>query len=181
MKISATGLEIIKASEALRLVAYRPTPTDVWTIGWGHTHGVRPGDRCTPAQADQWLAEDCFDAEFEVEEHVTVPLSQSQFDALVSFTYNCGGENLAHSTLLRLLNAGDYAGAAAQFPRWNKDNGKVLPGLVIRREKERHLFLTPTGEPPCLPTPTPSSPSFWSTPALWASSALKAIRWGKIT
>ncbi|MCY1458796.1 Lysozyme RrrD [compost metagenome] len=77
----------------------------------------------------------------EVERLVQVPLTGNQWDALVSFTYNLGAANLESSTLLRLLNAGDYVGAAGQFPRWNKAGGKVLPGLVRRREAERVLFL----------------------------------------
>jgi lysozyme len=73
---------------------------------------------------------------------VKVPLNQNQFDALVSFTYNCGSGALKGSTLLRKLNNGDYDGAAAEFPRWTKGGGVVLPGLVRRRAAEMHLFLS---------------------------------------
>ena len=73
---------------------------------------------------------------------VTVPINQNQFDALVSFTYNVGGVHLADSTLLKMLNKGDYAGASEQFGRWAKAGGKTLPGLVARRESEKELFNT---------------------------------------
>jgi lysozyme len=78
---------------------------------------------------------------------VKVPVDQMQFDALVSIFYNAGVEALSTSTLVRLLNARDYAGAAAQFPRWNKSNGMVLKGLQRRREAERLLFLGMGAEP----------------------------------
>lgn len=121
--IADPGLDIIKESELMRLVAYLPTPNDVPTIGWGHTAGVKLGDKCTVQQAAQWLREDCAWAEREVNRLVTVPLNQNQFDALVSLVFNIGSGNFASSTLLRKLNAGDYAGAANEFPRWNKQKG----------------------------------------------------------
>lgn len=142
MRVSTPGLNIIKSSEALRLRAYL-CPAGIPTIGWGHTRGVKVGDMCTHLQAEQFLREDCRDAERAVNARVKVPLTQNQFDALVSFVFNVGGGAFASSTMLRKLNAGDYAGAAEQFPRWNKSGGKVLRGLTLRRERERSLFLKP--------------------------------------
>lgn len=142
MKTGEKGLALIKHFEGLRLQAYRCS-ADVWTIGYGHTAGVRPGDVITPEQADAFLREDVADAERVVGRFVRVPLTQCQFDALVSFTFNLGSGNLRTSTLLRLLNAGDYPRAAGQLLRWVNAGGKRLPGLVRRREAEKALFDTP--------------------------------------
>ena len=114
------------------------------TIGWGHTDAF--GRRFSAA--DVWTREDC-DAAFledmdgvqaSVKRLVQAPLEQHQFDALVSFTYNCGAANLAASTLLKLLNRGDYDGAALEFHRWTLGGGKLLPGLVRRRAAEALMF-----------------------------------------
>lgn len=149
-RLGPKGLALIKHFEELRLVAYL-CPAKVWTIGWGHTKGVKPGDTCTKEQAEKWLLEDCEEFERAVHMLVKVPITQNQFDALVSFTFNVGpdidadtiAEGLGDSTLLRKLNGGDYAGAALEFPKWNKGGGYVLPGLVRRRAAEQNLFLTP--------------------------------------
>lgn len=143
-KTGERGLDIIKVSEGLRLNAYLDTG-GVPTIGYGHTRGVTLGMTCTEAQADKWLVEDVVSAENDVKRLVKVDLVQGQFDALVSFVFNLGGPQFAGSTLLRLLNAGDYIGAAGEFGRWIYDNGKKLNGLVIRRERERQLFLFAPG------------------------------------
>ena len=140
MKISPLGLDLIKRFESCRLEAFKPTPNDVWTIGWGHTQGVKMGDTCTQAEADAWLAEDVKDAEQCVEAEVSVPMRQQEFDALVSFTFNLGCGNLRKSTLLRLLNNSDYDGAALEFRRWDKGGGQVLAGLTRRRDAESRLF-----------------------------------------
>ncbi|WP_342622623.1 lysozyme [Pseudomonas alkylphenolica] len=140
MRTSQRGLSLIKSFEGLRLLAYRDA-VGVWTIGYGATRGVKAGMSITKEQAERMLINDVQRFEPEVERLVKVPLTSNQWDALVSFTYNLGAANLESSTLLRLLNADDYAGAAEQFPRWNKAGGKVLPGLVRRREAERVLFL----------------------------------------
>lgn len=145
MKIAEPGLAIIKASEALRLKAYLPTKDDVPTIGYGHTRGVKLGDTCTLEQAEAWLREDCEDAENDVLATVKVPLTQNQFDALVSLVFNIGGKAFRASTLLKRLNAKLYQQAADQFPRWNKQAGKVLNGLTKRRARERSLFLKADG------------------------------------
>ena len=140
MKIK--NLDIIKKSEGLRLEAYLPTPNDIPTIGYGHTKGVRMGQRISLAQAEQFLLEDVDWAEDAVNSLVKVKLSQNQFDALVSFVFNIGAGAFSKSTLLKYLNAGDYGGAANQLLRWNKQAGKELKGLTKRRQEERALFLS---------------------------------------
>lgn len=142
MKTSERGMKLIREFEGVKLFSYL-CPAGVWTIGYGHTKGVKEGDTCSEEQARAWLRDDLRDAEAAVNQLVQVPLTQSQFDALASFTFNLGVGNLANSTLLRLLNASDYAKAAGQFPRWTKVRGKELPvpGLVRRRAAEQALFL----------------------------------------
>ena len=141
MKTSANGIKLIQGFEGLRLKAYQDS-VGVWTIGYGHTGSdVTPGLVINQAQADALLARDLERFETGVTRLVQVPLNQNQFDALVSFSYNLGLGSLQGSTLLRLLNADDYAGAAAQFPRWNKAGGKELPGLTRRRAAEQAMFL----------------------------------------
>ncbi|MBK3870977.1 lysozyme [Stutzerimonas frequens] len=139
MHTSQNGLDLIKSFEGLRLSAYKDV-VGVVTIGYGTTSGVKMGDTITKERAEELLREDVKRFEQQVQRLVKVPLTQGQFDALVSFVYNLGAGNLSNSTLLRLLNAGDYAGAGAQFERWNKAGGKVLAGLVRRRAAERALF-----------------------------------------
>jgi lysozyme len=139
MKASGACRALIREFEGCRLRAYQDS-AGIWTIGVGHTRGVKQGDQCSQQQADVWLTEDLHDAEAAVSSSVKKPLTQNQFDALVSFTFNLGGRRLAESTLLILLNRGNYAGAAAQFPCWNKSNGVTLPGLVRRRAAEAALF-----------------------------------------
>lgn len=141
MRTGNSGLDLVKRSESLVLKAYL-CPAHVWTIGYGHTRGVKMGDTCTEEQANQWLREDLRDAEAIVDATVDVPLSQNQFDALVSFVFNVGGGAFKTSTLLRLLNRGEYSRAAEQLDRWNKAAGQVLAGLTTRRAAERALFET---------------------------------------
>jgi len=139
MRTSENGLALIRQAEGLRLRAYK-CPAGVWTIGYGTTAGVKEGQVITKERAEELLRDDVKRFEDQVLRLVKVPLTQGQLDALVSFTYNLGAANLGNSTLLRLLNAGDYKGAAAQFDRWTKAGGKALPGLVKRRAAERALF-----------------------------------------
>lgn len=139
MKISAAGLALIEQFEGLRLASYQDG-AGIWTIGYGHTVDVFEGDTCTAEQAAEWLIEDVAEAEDSVNSLVKVSLSQNQFDALVSWAYNLGGQALASSTLLRDLNGGSYALAAAQFPRWDNIAGKPSPGLLRRRVAEQELF-----------------------------------------
>lgn len=140
MKIRNIG--IIKKHEGLRLEAYLPTPNDVWTIGYGHTHTAKQGMKITEPQAEELLRRDIAWAENAVNKSAVVPLTQNQFDALVSFVFNVGEGAFGSSTLLRMLNAKDYEGAANQLLRWNKQKGRVLNGLTKRREEERKLFLS---------------------------------------
>jgi lysozyme len=138
-KINRDGLKIIKESEGLYLEAY-PCPAGIWTIGYGHTSGVKKGMTITEAEADTYLRSDVISAEQDVSNKVKVSLNSNQFSALVSFVFNIGGTQFSASTLLKKLNVSDYAGAAAEFGRWNKANGKVLSGLVTRRDKEKNFF-----------------------------------------
>ena len=135
------NIDIIKKHEGLRLEAYMPTPNDVWTIGYGHTHTTQKGMKITAGQAESLLRKDITLVEKAVNKLVVVPLTQNQFDALSSLVFNIGEGAFSTSTLLRLLNAGDYEGAANQFPRWNRQKGRVLNGLTRRRQEERQLFL----------------------------------------
>jgi lysozyme len=137
--LSDAGLRLIKEYEGLRTEAYR-CPAGVWTIGYGSTRGVREGMRITEAQAESLLRQDVERFERAVVGMVEVPITQGQFDALVSFAFNLGAAALRRSTLLRLLNQSRYAEAASQFPRWNKAGGRVLAGLTKRRSAERALF-----------------------------------------
>lgn len=143
MNISERGLDLVKSYEKCRLVAFKPTPNDVWTIGWGHTGpDVDQHTVWTQQQADDGLVKDIGTAERCVNACVTVPMTQGEFDACVSLCYNIGCDAFRKSTLVKLLNASDYDGAAAQFARWNKQAGIELAGLTKRRADEVELFET---------------------------------------
>lgn len=139
MNISEEGLSLIKKFEGLELEAYK-CAAGVWTLGYGHTAGVQEGDVWSEEQANEQLKIDMHIYAGYINDHVTCPLSQNQFDALVSWVYNLGPTNLRNSTLLKVLNSGDYEGVPAQIKRWNKAGGKVLEGLIRRREAEALLF-----------------------------------------
>lgn len=143
MRTSPKGVALIKSSEGLRLTAYPDPATgaDPWTIGYGSTRGVIKNMTITQDQAERMLQNDITRFEPQLDALVKVPLKQGQWDALMSFTYNLGVANLESSTLLSLLNAGNYAAAGDQFARWNKANGKVMAGLTARRAAERAMFL----------------------------------------
>jgi len=142
LSYSDQGLALTEQFEGLQLTAYQD-PVGVWTIGYGHTGSdVQPGLTITQEQASDLLLQDVAGAVAAVNRLVTVPLTQNQFDALVDFTFNVGQGNLASSTLLRELNAGNTAGAAAQFLVWVYAKGVELPGLVTRRQAEAALFQT---------------------------------------
>lgn len=136
---SRAGLELTEHFEGCRLQAYADQ-VGVWTIGYGHTHGVAPGMACDQRLAEAWLLEDVQEAVDAVQRLVLVRLTQNQFDALVDFVFNLGSGNLAHSTLLHLLNAGDYAGASHHFREWDRAGGIVRSGLLRRRIAEEALF-----------------------------------------
>jgi lysozyme len=112
----------------------------VWTIGYGHTRGVREGDEITEDKAEYLLLEDLKHFEGYVDRLVEVSLNQDQFDALVSWTFNLGSTNLKESTLLEKLNAGHYEEVPAQMARWNRSNGEILEGLKRRRAAEGLLW-----------------------------------------
>lgn len=142
MQISQAGIDLIKSFEGCSLVAYQDIG-GTWTIGFGHTEGVCEGMTITMAEAEQFLADDLVQYGDYVNDYVTVPLTQNQFDALVSFTYNLGPGTLYHSDLLSFLNAGQYSRAADAFLEYDHAGGVVVAGLATRREAERKLFLGP--------------------------------------
>ena len=139
MNIGQKGIDLIKHFEGCELNAYK-CPAGVWTIGYGHIKGVSEGLSITQEQAEQMLLDELKEYENYINELVVVDLSQNQFDALVSWVYNLGPANLKSSTLLKVLNSGDYAGVPDQIERWNKAGGKVLEGLIRRRLAESSLF-----------------------------------------
>ena len=139
MKTSDKGIALIKSFEGCRLTAYL-CPAGVWTIGYGHTAGVKKGQVITQTQADAFLKSDLE----KYEKYVTATclvLNQNQFDALVSFTYNCGAGNLKKLIANRTLSE-----IAEAMLLYNKSNGKVLAGLTRRRQAERELFLQEESE-----------------------------------
>ena len=140
MQTGNKGIELIKHFEGCELEAYK-CPAGVWTIGYGHIKGVKEGMKITEMQAEEMLKSELHEYEGYINDYVTVPLNQNQFDAMVSWVYNLGGGNLRSSTLLKVLNAGDYDGVPAQMLRWNKAGGKVLEGLTRRRQAEADLFV----------------------------------------
>jgi lysozyme len=166
VKTGKTGLALIKRFEGLMTRAYID-PVGIWTIGYGHTAKAGPpspvkGMKITAGEAEEILRRDLIKYERAVLEAVQVPLTQNQFDALVSFTFNVGPTNLRNSTLLRLLNARHYDAVPAQLRRWDKGTvgGKkvVLKGLTRRRAAEAALWSTADGArtPPDVVPTTPA-------------------------
>lgn len=146
MHISPSGIDLICNFEGKRLTAY-DDGVGVWTIGFGTTvypNGIKvmKGDTCTEAQAKTYMAHDLKKFASAVNNAVTVPLNQNQFDALVSLAYNIGTGAFSKSTLVKKLNANDYRSAADQFDVWVNAGGKRMQGLVNRRAKEKALFLS---------------------------------------
>jgi lysozyme len=139
MKTSPAGIALIERFEGLKLRAYQDQ-NGIWTIGYGHTPDVTAGKFETQAQAEADLCADLGTAEAAVTRMATAPLTQGEFDALVSFTYNEGQGRLRDSTLLKLFNAGDSAGAAGAFGSWEIIAGKHSDGLETRRLAEVALF-----------------------------------------
>ena len=140
MKLSKAGADLMHQYEGCRNKPYL-CPAHVWTIGYGSTGPhVKPGMVITEAQAEALLKEDLNRFEKAVTLAVTVPLMQNQYDALVSFAFNCGIAALQKSTLLKKVNAKDFDAAANEFGKWNKGGGKVLAGLTRRRAAEAALF-----------------------------------------
>ena len=139
------GLNLIKSFESLKLEAYYD-PVGIVTIGYGTIRiggeKIAPGTVITEDTAIGLLLEELTHFEQIVNQVVLVELNQNQFDALISWVYNLGEGNLKSSTLLRKLNSGDFEGAAAEFPKWNRAGGQVLAGLTRRRLAEQALFVS---------------------------------------
>lgn len=142
MTPSKACIDLISGFEGFSATAYEDGG-GVWTLGFGTTKNVKAGDTCTKEQALTWLSEDVSEAAEAVNDLITVTLTQNQYDALVSFTYNVGSGHLKHSTLRDLLLKGDVLGAASQFLAWSHINGQISKGLMNRRVQERNLFMTP--------------------------------------
>jgi lysozyme len=152
MDISQRGIELIVSFEGKhkdigggRYKAYLDTlaKPPVWTLYCGLTRGVREGMTCTVDEGDRMFAKELAVYEDAVDRLVAVPLNQNQFDALVSYTYNCGVGALASSTLLKVLNQGKYDQVPIQLARWVKAGGVTYAGLVRRRKAEAALFMEP--------------------------------------
>ena len=146
MRTNDRGLRLIKKYEGLSLHAYR-CPAQIWTIGYGSCYGLN-GKRLTkdhrmitPTEADYLLRREVRHAERQVARLLKVPVTENQFSALASFTFNVGGGAFQSSTLRRKLNRGEIESAAKEFHRWKYAGGRVLPGLVKRRRAECALFL----------------------------------------
>ena len=139
MIISTAGVDLLTHFEGLRLEAYQDS-VGGWTIGYGHTKGVTPSMKITESQANNLLRTELIEYQNYINSMVKVNLDQCQFDALVCWVYNLGPTNLSNSTLLTLLNQGVKLQIPKQIRRWNKAGGKVLKGLVRRREAEALMF-----------------------------------------
>jgi len=141
--LSPSGMTLIKTFEGLRLKAYL-CPAGVPTIGYGHTGSVKLGDTITAAHAEHLLREDLRRFEAAIDRLVAVPLTQGQFDALVSFTFNVGTAAFQRSTLRRVLNTGEYDAVPSQFKRWVYGDPKKPPllGLLRRRHAEIARWLS---------------------------------------
>lgn len=147
MRINDRGLDLIKSFEGFESHPYQCAAGE-WTIGYGSTYelsGERVTEHSVPVGMDyatKLLQAGVGTAERAVTRLINVPLTENQFSALVSFTYNVGSGNLQSSTLRMLLNRKDYEDAADEFPKWRKAGGRILQGLVRRRAAERALFLS---------------------------------------
>jgi lysozyme len=149
VNLSPLGIALLQFFEEYVDKAYRRFPHEPWTCGWGHTKGVTENTTCTPELALQWLLGDVAEAEHTVDYDVKVPLTQHQYDALVSLVYNAGqgalehreGETWVDSTLLKLLNTHQPGLAAQQILQWDHVNGAPDKGLLRRRQLEKAVFL----------------------------------------
>ena len=142
MKTSSKGIALITEFEGFREKAYQDV-VGIWTIGYGFTIGVQPGDTITKAQAKARLARELDGYEAAVTRACTNEPNQNEFDALVCFAFNVGVSGMAKSSVIKAHNRGDHQAAARAFSLWNKAGGKVWPGLTRRRAAEAALYLTP--------------------------------------
>jgi lysozyme len=136
LTLSAAALVGLALSEGYTDRAVQPLPGDKWTVGFGTTEGVKPGDTIAPPKALERKLRDVQTFEGALKQCVTAPLAQHEYDAYVSLAYNIGSSAFCSSTLVRLLNAGDYTGACQQILRWDKFKGQPVCGLTVRRERE---------------------------------------------
>ena len=143
LAISAASLVAIATHEGYRGNAYQDS-VGVPTIGFGETAGVKIGDKTTPERALVQLLASTEKHADAIRACITVPLYQHEFDAYVSLAYNIGTGAFCRSTLVKKLNAGDYSGACSEIKRWNRAGGKVLPGLITRREAEYRMCMGET-------------------------------------
>jgi len=142
LTLSAAALVAIVMHEGYSDVAYVPVPGDVATIGFGTTQGVKPGDRITPPVALQRALNDSERFQGALKQCVVVPLTQNEYDAYISLSYNIGSSAFCKSSLVKKLNAGDYTGACTEILKWDKFKGKPLAGLTKRRQEEYTKCLT---------------------------------------
>lgn len=173
MKINRAGLDLIKQWEGLKLQAYPDPGTggEPWTIGYGTTSAagvgkITKGMTITEELATEWLLQSLAKYETAVSKALTNFPNENQFSAMVSLCYNIGPGAFPSSSIAKRFNAGDVQGAADAFRLWNKANGKVLPGLVRRREDERALFLKPVEAP--VPPPVIEDPTTVPRQSFWA-------------
>lgn len=143
LALSAAALVGIVVHEGYSDRAYIPVPGDVPTIGFGTTDGVKMGDRTTPGKALQRALSDINKFEGALKQCVKVPLFQYEYDAYLSLSYNIGSRAFCTSTLVRKLNASDYAGACREILKWDRFQGKPLPGLTTRRQSEFKACMGP--------------------------------------
>jgi len=139
MIYSGAGLQLTERAEGFSLTSYQDSD-GVWSCGYGHIDGVGPSTICTPELALQWIEQDTQWASNAVNNLVNVQLTQNEFDALVDFVFNIGAHAFEQSTLLILLNQGDFVNASLQFQRWDLCDGKVVAGLLNRRTMESNEF-----------------------------------------
>src|ERR1039458_4350438 len=139
MEYSKTGEALTERFEDCKLQSYQDS-VGVWTIGWGHTKDVKPNMYITQGLADLFLTEDTKSAVNCINQFVTLPINQEEFDALVDFVFNLGCTNFQRSTLLKLLNQGSFKVAALEFSKWDRAGGKVVAGLLRRRLAEQEEF-----------------------------------------
>lgn len=187
MLISEDGINLIRQHEGCRLEAY-PCPGGVWTVGYGHTRSAHAGLKITQAQAEELLKSDVDKVNMALQKYIQVSLEQRQWDALGSFVFNVGEGAFARSSLLKLLNQGQFADIPAQLMRWTYAKGQQWPGLVRRRRDEAALWrglndaelLKP--HPKSLqvevspPKPLRSSSTLWSTATLATGATAQALK-----
>lgn len=162
MKTSPRGIALIKQFEGFRGEAYQDI-VGVWTIGYGFTKGVKPGDKMSRAEADARLAQELADDGYEDTVRISCAPqepNQNQFDAMACLAWNIGINGFQRSTVVKAHNRGDFAAAARAFALWNKAGGKVITGLVRRRAAEAALYLEPIMDTEPMPQRVDAEPKF---------------------